>query len=58
MHTCLLALCLSLSHAPAPRAADRWLGEDKFKHYVMSFFVTSLAASGARAAGAGGRAGL
>jgi uncharacterized protein YfiM (DUF2279 family) len=56
MHACLLALCLSLSHAPAPRPADRWIGEDKLKHFFVSFFVTSLAASGARAAGAGDRA--
>jgi uncharacterized protein YfiM (DUF2279 family) len=53
MHACMIALCLSLSHHPAPRPADRWLGEDKWKHYFVSFVVTSLVASGARAAGAG-----
>ncbi|MDB4952176.1 MAG: putative periplasmic lipoprotein [Gemmatimonadetes bacterium] len=54
MSTCLLALCLSLSHHTAPHPpADRWIGEDKWKHYFVSFVVTSLAASGARAAGAG-----
>jgi uncharacterized protein YfiM (DUF2279 family) len=58
MHACMLALCLSLSHHPAPRPADRWIGEDKLKHYFVSFLVTSLAASGARAAGAGRRATL
>lgn len=44
------ALCLCLSMA-APRSDDRWLAEDKWKHFFASFVVTSLAASGARAAG-------
>lgn len=43
-----LALCLCLSwQAPA----DRWFGEDKFKHFFASFVVTSLGASAARATG-------
>jgi uncharacterized protein YfiM (DUF2279 family) len=59
MNTCLLALCLSLSNASAPRPPrDSWLGEDKWKHYFVSFIATSLAASGARAAGVGHRTSL
>lgn len=51
MNACLLILCLSLG--PSDRAAppDRFWGEDKLKHFFTSFIVTSLAASGARAAG-------
>lgn len=45
-----LALCLCLSLGP-PQEIDRWFAEDKYKHFVASFVVTSLAASGARAAG-------
>jgi len=30
---------------------DRWLAEDKFKHFFASFAVTLLAAGAARAAG-------
>lgn len=30
---------------------DRWFAEDKFRHFVASFVVTSLSASGARVAG-------
>lgn len=53
MNTCLLMLCLSLGGGPsAPtQPRDRWFGEDKLKHFVTSFIVTSLASSGARAAG-------
>lgn len=43
-----LCLCLSLSGQP-PR--DRWFAEDKVKHFVASFVVTSASASAARAAG-------
>ena len=44
------ALCLCLSfQTPAPR--DRWVGEDKGKHFFASFVVTRLSASAARAAG-------
>lgn len=50
MNACLFVLCVSLSGGnPPPR--DPALGEDKFKHFFTSFLVTSLAASGARAAG-------
>jgi uncharacterized protein YfiM (DUF2279 family) len=61
MHTCLLAICLSMSHASsaAPRPVrDAWFGEDKWKHYFVSFVATSLAASGARAVGASHRTSL
>ena len=53
METCLLMLCLSLGGGPTAPAQpeDRWFGEDKLKHFVTSFIVTSLASSGARAAG-------
>jgi putative lipoprotein len=44
----LLCLCVSLQ---APVARDGWFGEDKAKHFVASFVVTSLSASAARAAG-------
>jgi uncharacterized protein YfiM (DUF2279 family) len=33
------------------RARERFFGEDKWKHFFTSFLATSLAASGARAAG-------
>jgi uncharacterized protein YfiM (DUF2279 family) len=36
---------------PPDPPRDSWLGEDKLKHFFVSFAVTSLAASGARAAG-------
>lgn len=36
---------------PPDPPRDRWLGEDKLKHFAVSFVVTSLAASGARTAG-------
>ena len=50
----LLCLCLSLGEPPR----ERWLGEDKVKHFVASFVVTSFAASGARALGAEPRQGV
>lgn len=37
--------------APPDPPRDSWLGEDKLKHFAVSFVVTSLAASGARTAG-------
>lgn len=46
-----LALCICLAIGGPPREVDRWFAEDKYKHFVASFVVTSLAASGARAAG-------
>lgn len=51
MNACILFLCLSLGGGPQPQPRDPFFGEDKFKHFVTSFIVTSLAASGARAAG-------
>ena len=51
VNACILFLCLSLGRSGAPQPADRFFGEDKLKHFVTSFIVTSLAASGARAAG-------
>lgn len=49
MNVCALVLCFSL--AGMPRPAERWFAEDKLKHFFASFVVTTLAASGARAAG-------
>lgn len=53
MNACLLFLCLTLGgrNGPQPQPRDGWFGEDKLKHFVTTFLVTSLAASGARAAG-------
>lgn len=50
MNACLLFLCMSLGRQPGA-APDRFFGEDKLKHFFTSFVVTSLAATGARAAG-------
>lgn len=53
MDKLLFCLCLSLGRGgDAPKPADRFFGEDKFQHFFSSFLVTSLAASGARLAGA------
>ncbi|MBV9773277.1 MAG: hypothetical protein JO040_04970, partial [Gemmatimonadetes bacterium] len=69
MNLCMLGLCLALSARPAP-PRDKWVAEDKWKHFFTSFVATSLAASAARAtglspqgsalvgAGAGGAAGV
>ena len=50
--TPLLCLCLSI---PLPRQQqeprDRWIAEDKAKHFVASFVITSISAGAARAAG-------
>ncbi|HST61553.1 MAG TPA: hypothetical protein VLK84_22795 [Longimicrobium sp.] len=51
MNACILFLCLSFGGRDAPQPRDPFFAEDKFKHFVTSFIVTSLAASGARAAG-------
>lgn len=48
--TPILLLCLCFS-TPA-QSRDRWVGEDKAKHFFASFVVTSLSASAVRAAGA------
>lgn len=52
-----LAFCLCLALG-SPREGDRWFAEDKAKHFVASFVITSLAASGARAVGFGPDASL
>jgi uncharacterized protein YfiM (DUF2279 family) len=51
----LLTVALAASPAPPP---DPWFGEDKLKHFFTSFVVTSLSATGARAAGVGPETGL
>jgi len=61
MDRLLICLCLSLGGrggAHAPKPADRFFGEDKFQHFFTSFLATSLAASGARAAGVSHRGSL
>lgn len=50
MNAAALALCLCMSFGAQP-PADRWFAEDKIKHFVTSFVVTSLSASAARTAG-------
>ena len=54
MDKLLFCLCLSLGsgRGDAPKQPDRFFGEDKFQHFFTSFLATSLAASGARLAGA------
>jgi uncharacterized protein YfiM (DUF2279 family) len=54
MDKLLFCLCLSLGggRGPDPKPVDRFFGEDKFQHFFTSFLATSLAASGARIAGA------
>ncbi len=44
-----LLLGLSLLAPDPPR--DRWIGEDKMKHFFTSFVATSITARAARAAG-------
>jgi uncharacterized protein YfiM (DUF2279 family) len=51
VNTCILFLCMSLGRPAGAQPPDRFFGEDKLKHFFTSFVVTSLAASGARAAG-------
>lgn len=54
MDKLLICLCLTLGgRGGSPRRPpDRLFGEDKFQHFFTSFLATSLAASGARLAGA------
>jgi uncharacterized protein YfiM (DUF2279 family) len=49
----LLCLCLSFSLQQEPR--DRWIGEDKFKHFFSSVAATTISASGARMVGVDAR---
>jgi len=53
VNLCLLLTCLTLGRAPGapPKPVDRWFAEDKLKHFAVSFVLTSLAGSAARAAG-------
>lgn len=44
-------LTLTLATLPPTWPPLPWFGEDKLKHFVASFAISSLAASGARAAG-------
>lgn len=45
MNTCLLALALALGCADTP---DRWLAEDKLRHFALSFAATEMTYGGAR----------
>lgn len=50
MNLCMMALCVALSGAPQqPR--DRWVAEDKWRHFFSAFVATTLAAGTARLAG-------
>ncbi len=49
MNACLFVLCFALGSAAPPK--DRWIGEDKWKHFFASFAVTSISAGGARLVG-------
>lgn len=51
MNACLLFLCMTLGGRQPGAPPERFFGEDKLKHFFTSFVVTSLAATGARAAG-------
>ena len=55
LHTLLAA---SLLGSPPPPPMDPIFGEDKIKHFMASFVVSSLAATGARAAGVDRRGSL
>lgn len=44
--TALLLLTLSIADPP-----ERWFGEDKIKHFLTSFVLTSLSTSAGRAVG-------
>ncbi len=50
MNQLMLCLCFAMSTGPS-REPDRFFAEDKLKHFAVSFFFTSVASSGARAAG-------
>lgn len=56
MITPLLALTLQMGAPPPSQPpVDRWFAEDKMKHFVASFVITSVSASAARFAGADAR---
>lgn len=55
MNLCMLVVCLSLQQGTPQRPADRWVAEDKWKHFFASFVVTALSAAAVRAAGADAR---
>lgn len=55
MNPCLLTLALTLGCAPAPATdpgpaapADRWVAEDKLRHFAISFAATHMMYGGAR----------
>lgn len=59
MNTCLLALALTLGCADTPThqdtasfqhtvLEDRWLAEDKLRHFALSFAATGMTYGGAR----------
>lgn len=54
MNLCILVLCLSLQQGgpQQQRPGDRWIAEDKWKHFFASFAATAMSAAAARAAGA------
>jgi uncharacterized protein YfiM (DUF2279 family) len=54
-----LLVTMILATAPDPESSrDRWFAEDKLRHFVTSFVVTSVSASSARAAGLDRRRGI
>jgi uncharacterized protein YfiM (DUF2279 family) len=53
-----LVACLCLSFSPSAGPADRWLGEDKVRHFLSSFVATSFSASAARLGGLEARASM
>lgn len=53
MPTCLLAIALTLGCATGPGQTpsipeDRWLAEDKLRHFALSFAATEMTYGGAR----------
>lgn len=52
MNLCMLVFCLALQQGRPQAPADRWVAEDKWKHFFASFAVTALSAAAVRAAGA------
>lgn len=54
MSPAMLGVVLLLqAGAPASHPRDAWLGADKVKHFLTSFFVQSVAYSATRATGTG-----